>query len=211
MSVATSVARALGVAVGASHPIGGGDVGEGWRLELADGRTVYAKTRAGAPDGLFAAEAAGLRWLAAASALPVPAVLAVADGPDDDPPVLVLPWIQPHRHGHRDEEALGRGLAMLHRAGAPSYGFNGPGFIGPLPLDNRNAATWAEFWWVRRIEPFLRLAVDAGALDADGAAEIADLEDAGRRARSGRPSRSPASTGTCGPATSSGRRTAGPG
>jgi fructosamine-3-kinase len=177
MSVATSVARALGVAVGASHPIGGGDVGEGWRLELADGRTVYAKTRAGAPDGLFTAEAAGLSWLAAASALPVPAVLAVAEGPDDDPPVLVLPWIQPHRHGHRDEEALGRGLATLHRAGAPSYGFTGPGFIGPLPLDNRNAVTWAEFWWVRRIEPFLRLAVDAGALDADGAAEIADLED----------------------------------
>jgi fructosamine-3-kinase len=177
MSVATSVARALGVAVGASHPIGGGDVGEGWRLELADGRTVYAKTRAGAPDGLFTAEAAGLSWLAAASALPVPAVLAVAEGPDDDPPVLVLPWIQAHRHGHRDEEALGRGLAALHRAGAPSYGFTGPGFIGPLPLDNRNAVTWAEFWWVRRIEPFLRLAVDAGALDADGAAEIADLED----------------------------------
>ena len=177
MSVATSVARALGVAVGASHPIGGGDVGEGWRLELADGRTVYAKTRAGAPDGLFTAEAAGLSWLAAASALPVPAVLAVAEGPDDDPPVLVLPWIQSHRHGHRDEDALGRGLATLHRAGAPSYGFNGPGFIGPLPLDNRNAVTWAEFWWVRRIEPFLRLAVDAGALDADGAAEIADLED----------------------------------
>jgi len=177
VSVATSVARALGVAVGASHPIGGGDVGEGWRLELADGRTVYAKTRAGAPDGLFTAEAAGLSWLAAASALSVPAVLAVAEGSDDDPPVLVLPWIQPHRHGHRDEDALGRGLATLHRAGAPSYGFNGPGFIGPLPLDNRNAVTWAEFWWVRRIEPFLRLAVDAGALDADGAAEIADLED----------------------------------
>ena len=106
-----------------------------------------------------------------------PTVLAVAEGPDDDPPVLVLPWIQPHRHGHRDEEALGRGLAMLHRAGAPSYGFNGPGFIGPLPLDNRTSATWAEFWWARRIEPFLRLAVDAGALDADGAAEISDLEE----------------------------------
>ena len=94
MSVATAVARALGVAVGASHPIGGGDVGEGWRLELADGRTVYAKTRSGAPPGIFTAEAAGLRWLGAASALPVPDVLAVADGPHDDPPVLVLPWIR---------------------------------------------------------------------------------------------------------------------
>jgi fructosamine-3-kinase len=178
VSVATAVARALGVAVGASHPIGGGDVGEGWRLDLADGRTVYAKTRAGAPPGIFSAEAAGLRWLAAASALPVPEVLAVADGPMDDHPVLVLPWIQPARSSSpHDEEAFGRGLAALHRAGAPTYGFSRNGFIGPLPLDNRPTATWAAFWWERRIEPFLRMAVDAGAVDLDGATSISELED----------------------------------
>ncbi len=177
MSVATAVARALGVAVGASHPIGGGDVGEGWRLELADGRVVYAKTRAGAPSGIFSAEAAGLRWLAAAAALPVPEVLAVADGPGQGQRVLVLPWIQAGRGASRDDEAFGRGLAALHRAGSVSYGFGRDGFIGPLPLDNRSTATWAEFWWTRRIEPFLRLAVDAGAIDVDDATIVNRLED----------------------------------
>ena len=99
---------------------------------------------------------------------------------------------------------------MLHRAGAPSYGFNRPGFIGPLPLDNRSTATWAEFWWERRIEPFLRLALDAGALDADerGRSPSSRTRSA---SSSDRPNRSPASTGTCGPATSCGPRTAGPG
>lgn len=177
MSVATAVARALGVAVGASHPIGGGDVGEGWRLELADGRVVYAKTRAGAPPGIFNAEAAGLRWLAGAAALPVPEVLAVADGPGQGQRVLVLPWIQAGRGASRDDEAFGRGLAALHRAGSVSYGFGRDGFIGPLPLDNRSTATWAEFWWTRRIEPFLRLAVDAGAIDVDDATIVNRLED----------------------------------
>ena len=177
MSVATAVARALGVAVGASHPIGGGDVGEGWRLDLADGRTVYAKTRAGAPVGLFSAEAAGLRWLAAAGALPVPEVLAVADGPLDDHPVLVLPWIHAGRGTARDEEAFGRGLAALHRSGSSSFGFNRDGFIGPLPLDNRPCPSWAAFWWERRIEPFLRMAVDSGVLDLDHAAIVGELED----------------------------------
>jgi fructosamine-3-kinase len=176
VSVATAVARALGVAVGASHPFGGGDVGEGWRLELADGRVVYAKTRAGAPPGIFTAEAAGLRWLAAAGALPVPDVLAVADGPADHDPVLVLPWIQPNRNGPHDEELLGRGLAALHRSGAPSYGLAHPGFIGPLPMDNRPSASWADFWWERRIEPFLRLALDSGGLSVDDAAVVAELE-----------------------------------
>ena len=177
MSVATAVARALGVAVGASHPIGGGDVGEGWRLELADGRVVYAKTRAGAPPGIFSAEAAGLRWLGAATALRVPEVLAVADGPDDPDPILVMPWIQPGRRRPQDEEAFGRGLAALHRSGAASYGFSRDGFIGPLPLRNRPCPTWAEFWWEQRIEPFLRLAADAGAVDLDDAAIIGELED----------------------------------
>jgi fructosamine-3-kinase len=177
VSVATAVARALGVAVGASHPIGGGDVGEGWRLDLADGRTVYAKTRAGAPVGLFSSEAAGLRWLAAAATLPVPEVLAVADGPLDDYPVLVLPWIQTGRGTARDDEAFGRGLAALHRSGASSFGFSRDGFIGPLPIDNRPTPTWAAFWWERRIEPFLRLAVDSGALDLDDAAVVGQLED----------------------------------
>jgi fructosamine-3-kinase len=177
VSVATAVALALGVAVGASHPIGGGDVGEGWRLELADGRTVYAKTRAGAPPGIFAAEAAGLRWLAAAGAVRVPEVLALVDRPDDPDPVLVLPWIQPSHGRPHDDEALGQGLAALHRAGARNYGFERGGFIGPLPMDNRSQPTWPAFWWSRRIEPFIRLAVDAGALDVDDATTIGALED----------------------------------
>ena len=137
---------------------------------------MYAKSRAGAPPGIFAAEAAGLRWIGAASALPVPEVLAVADSPDDDPPVLVLPWIQSGRH-QGDEDAFGRGLAVLHRVGAASYGFSRNGFIGPLPLDNRTAATWAAFYWERRIEPFLRMAVDAGAIDLDDAEIVSELED----------------------------------
>jgi fructosamine-3-kinase len=177
VSVATTVARALGVAVGASHPIGGGDVGEGWRLELADGRTVYAKTRAGAPPGLFAAEAAGLHWLAGAGALPVPEVLAVVDRPDSPDPVLVLPWIQSMNGGPHDEEAFGQGLAAVHRAGAPSYGFHHPGFIGPLPMENKALPTWAGFWWTRRIEPLVRMAVDARALTIDDATIIGELED----------------------------------
>jgi fructosamine-3-kinase len=177
VSVASVVAQALGVAVGASHPIGGGDVGEGWRLELADGRTVYAKTRAGAPAGLFTAEAAGLRWLAAAGALRVPDVLAVVDGPNVATRVLVLPWIQAGRASSRDDETFGRGLANLHRSGASSYGFSRDGFIGPLPMSNSPTATWASFWWERRIEPLVRLALDSGVIDVEDAMTIGALED----------------------------------
>jgi fructosamine-3-kinase len=44
-------------------------------------------------------------------------------------------------------------------------------------MDNRPLADWAEFWWTRRIEPFVRRAVDAGRLTVDEGTLIAELED----------------------------------
>ena len=64
--------------------LGGGDVADAFRVTLADGGTVFAKTHPTAPPGFFTTEAAGLDWLGEARAVPVPGVLAVSD----DPPVV---------------------------------------------------------------------------------------------------------------------------
>ena len=44
-------------------PLSGGDINLAHALTLADGRTVFAKTNAARPAGMFAAEARGLGWL----------------------------------------------------------------------------------------------------------------------------------------------------
>jgi len=44
--------------------VGGGDVNEAWRVVLASGRSVFVKSRADADVAEFAAEEAGLQWLA---------------------------------------------------------------------------------------------------------------------------------------------------
>jgi fructosamine-3-kinase len=49
-------------------PVGGGDINDAYRARLADGRTLFVKTHADPPDGMFAAEADGLRWLASPTA-----------------------------------------------------------------------------------------------------------------------------------------------
>ena len=59
----------LGLTVRSLAPLGGAH-----RAELADGRTVVAKS--GAP-GQAATEAAGLRWLAVPGGPPLPEVIAV--------------------------------------------------------------------------------------------------------------------------------------
>lgn len=182
MTLADRVGAALGTTVHAARPVTGGDLNDAWRMDLADGGAVFVKTPRDAPagtSGAFAAEAAGLRWLGDAGALPVPAVR--ADGED----FLVLEWVDPGRLDAAGEEALGRGLARLHAAGAPGWGWmpaSPPTLrLGAVALADVPAATWAEVYGERFLAPLARHAVERGALDAAGAALVdrlcARLED----------------------------------
>jgi len=148
----------LGVAVVSTTPVAGGDICTATRLRLADGRSVVIKTRPQAPAGFFAAEARGLRWLRAAGGAAVPEVLAV----DDD--CLVLSWIEPGRPTTEAAESLGRALAATHAAGADGFGAAQDGFIGLAPLPNRPLPSWPEFYASRRVMPYVRAAVQRGAL-----------------------------------------------
>lgn len=152
------------MAVISGAPYGRAITGERWRLRLADGREVFIKARPEAPDGFFAAEAAGLRWLAeAAGGPPVPEVLA------QDRELLVLPWLSTGGAvPTAGVERFGRELAALHAAGAPAFGGPTAGWIGAAPLDNRPCDTWADFYGARRIEPYVRLLREQGLSAADG-------------------------------------------
>jgi hypothetical protein len=99
-----------------AHAVGGGDINQAWRVVLADGSLAFVKTRVDAAPGEYAAEAAGLAWLAEPGCVRIPRVLAVHDD------YLVLEWVDPGRLDGAGEEELGRGLARLHASGAPSFG-----------------------------------------------------------------------------------------
>lgn len=153
-------------------PLGGGDVAESYRVELAHG-VVFAKTKRDAPTGFFTTEAFGLRWLEEAEAVRVPEVLAVSD----DPPLLVLEWIEPG-WGRPDTDArFGRALAALHAAGAPSFGREDRRSTGSRGLPNDPCATWAEFYATQRLEPLAGLAADAAALPADAIARLRQVAE----------------------------------
>jgi fructosamine-3-kinase len=135
------------------------------RVTLADGRTVFVKRARKRLDGLFAAEAEGLRWLGEDGDAPVPEVLAADDA------TLVLPWIETAAPTPDKAERLGRELAALHRD-VDAYGAPWPGCIAELPLDNAGGASWPEWYAQRRVLPYLRISVDRGALSQSDAAEI---------------------------------------
>jgi fructosamine-3-kinase len=157
-----ALGRALGAAVTALRQLSGGDINEAFEVSLADGRVVFAKTNASAPRAMFPAEAQGLAWLAEAGALRIPRVLAVSRPDDAGPAWLALEAITAAPRARDFDEALGHGLAALHRFGAPGFGLPYDNFIGRLPQGNAPAATWPEFYRARRLEPQLRRAVQAG-------------------------------------------------
>ncbi|MEV0332913.1 fructosamine kinase family protein [Nocardia sp. NPDC050717] len=156
-------------------PVGGGSIAVAERIGLDDGTQLFLKTWPGgvsaaptdgapaaAPPGFFAAEAAGLTWLRAAAGVAVPEVYAVSDD------LLLMQWVDHAEPGAAAAERFGRGLADTHRAGASTFGGGGDGvgYLGSLPLDTTPGDDWPTWFRERRVIPYLRLAVDAGALDA---------------------------------------------
>jgi fructosamine-3-kinase len=159
----------LGSSVVATASVAGGDTATATKLRLSDGTTAIMKTISHAPDGFFAAEAHGLRWLAEAmpaGGVAVPEVLALDDG------CLILRWVESGKATADAAAAFGQALAATHSAGAEGFGAERDGFISTLPLPNRSTDGWAEFYAVRRVLPYLKLARDRGHVTDDDVATV---------------------------------------
>ncbi len=183
---AATLARLTGSDAGRTTPLRGGDVADSFRVALDDGRTVFAKTHRNPPPGFFTTEALGLAWLREAGAVAVPEVI----GWSDEPPMLVLEWIDEARGAEPDEDAFGRALAALHRAGAPCFGRQDRRSTGSRGLPNEPLDTWVEFYATQRLLPLAALARDGGALSGETVTEIESI--AGRLTELGGPVEPPA-------------------
>ena len=170
-AIAQRAEALLGTAVAATSPVAGGDICTSTRLRLSDGRSALIKTRPHAPADFFATEAAGLRWLAESvpsGGADVPEVLAVEDD------CLVLGWVESGKSTPEAAEPFGRALAATHAAGSPVFGSESgtDGYIGTLPMPQRTAPTWPEFFATRRILPYLKLARDRGNITETDATAV---------------------------------------
>ena len=177
---------------------------QAFRLELDDGRAVFAKTHPSPPAGFFTTEATGLRWLAEPGVVAVPEVLAVSDGEGAVPPFLVLAWIEQGRPRPTTDDDFGRALAALHRATPERFGREDRRSTGSRGLPNEPCDTWAEFYATQRLAPLARLARDERCAAPERARRRSSASTRIGCERSvAPPSHPPASTATCGPATGS--------
>ena len=158
-----AVAELTGFTPSGVRQLGGGDSQAAFEVQLADGGTVFAKTAPERMPGAVAAEAASLTWLAEADAVAVPVVHGHSER------WLITDHIRPASPNAEAAEVLGRGLARLHDAGADAHGAPPPGgpadaWIGLAPMRNQPADDWPSFYAAHRVEPYVRRAIDSGAL-----------------------------------------------
>jgi len=167
------ISEICGAGVTAMARLGGGDVADAFRVTLADGRSVFAKTKAEAPENFFTTEANGLRWLSEVGAGSVAQVIGVSD---DEPACLVLEWIEPGGSRSAEHEAgFGRDLASIHRFGADHFGRADRATTGSLGLPNDPCDTWAEFYAERRLRPLVEIAGQRQALEPATIAGVLQL------------------------------------
>lgn len=170
-TISEAITGALGVQIESATVISGGDVADAYRLDLSDRRTVFAKTHADPPPGFFKTEAAGLGWMRDAGTVAVPEVLAV----EDDPPYMVLEWIEEGSPTANTEEEFGRDLAQMHASGAPVFGRQDCRPTGSLQLPNDPADSWVEFYGERRLLPLASVAEKRESLDPDTIRDMRSL------------------------------------
>ena len=90
-------------------PVAGGSICASYRVDLTDGRRLFAKQAPRGDTQMLQAEVAGLTWLAEAPA-PTASIVGV------DATLLVLAYVEPGPATPAAARQLGRDLAIMHAA-----------------------------------------------------------------------------------------------
>jgi fructosamine-3-kinase len=161
--VSSLVEDALKKSVSSVMSLGGGSISTAMKATLCDGEIVFVKVSPQQKD-MFSKEANGLRELAKADAIKIPAVKFV------DEKILVLEFLPPTSPPNRKVffEKFGREFAALHRCTSSSFGFFENNYIGSTPQKNLPfSLSWKEFYSDRRLQYQFLLAEKNGYANAE--------------------------------------------
>ncbi len=139
--------------------VGGGCINQAYRI--ADDRQRFF-VKINSADGLdmFAAEAEGLQEISRSNTLRVPRP--VCRGQNGSYAWLVLEYLDLGAHSGSNPDALGYGLAALHRTQAAQFGWSRNNTIGSTPQINTRSDDWVSFWRTHRLGFQLHLAQENG-------------------------------------------------
>jgi fructosamine-3-kinase len=161
----------LGGRLRSARPMGGGCIGEVYRVELEDGATLVAKVdREG--ESHLEREAYMLRYLRTESDLPVPEVYHGSET------LLLMEFIEgSSRFSKGAERHAAELLAALHGITADAYGHERDTLIGSLDQPNPWTEGWIEFFRDQRLLYLARVANEANRLPAEDLERVERLAE----------------------------------
>jgi fructosamine-3-kinase len=173
--LAEGIEEHLGERLRSARPMGGGCIGEVYRVELADGTTLAAKVdREGASH--LDREAYMLRYLREKSELPVPEVHHGSNT------LLLMEFIDGSRLGSWPDLAgaerhAAELLGALHDITARAYGHERDTLVGSLDQPNPWTKSWTEFFREQRLLYLAGVAHAAGRLPTQDLKRIERLAE----------------------------------
>ena len=149
--------------------MGGGCIGEVYKVELDDGTMMVAKVdREG--ESHLEREAYMLHYLGAESELPVPEVFYGSER------LLIMEFVEGNSSfSEGAERHAAKLLAALHGITADAYGHERDTLIGSLDQPNPWTESWVEFFRDQRLLALADVAHDAGRLPAEDRRKIERL------------------------------------
>lgn len=139
------------------EPLGGGCIHHASRLKTNAG-VFFLKWNGEGPRDIFLREAECLMEMkkAVRGQLVIPEVF-VAEEIGDTPGFLVLEYLDSGTPARDQEEALGRGLAVMHQFTGDQFGFYSNNYCGSTPQNNTPENCWADFFRDKRLGFLLSL------------------------------------------------------
>lgn len=139
--------------------LSGGDINAAYQLKTRD-FSWFVKVNRPTLVQMFAAEAEGLKELAATRTIRIPGV--ITHGAHSDYSFLVLEYIPLTRMSKLCASELGHQLAALHRQPQPFFGWHIDNTIGSTEQLNNRHDDWVVFWQQQRLRKQLELAGNKG-------------------------------------------------
>jgi fructosamine-3-kinase len=169
--IAEGVENALGERLKSARPMGGGCIGEVYKVELEDGASLAAKVdREG--ESHLEREAYMLHYLRENSDLPVPEVYYGSET------LLLMEFIEgSSRFSNGAEHHAADLLAALHYITSTTYGHERDTLIGSLNQPNPPTESWTQFFRDHRLLYMANVAHEAGRLPMEDLRRVERLTE----------------------------------
>ena len=153
----------------------GGSINDSFLVDTGFAKFFVKLNRRRELKGFFDCERKGLELLKGLSGLKIPNVIAISEGLDISPDILILEFLQENEPSPIFWKNFGQELAALHQNTDACFGLDYDNYIGSLVQSNHRQEKWVDFFIESRLNAQYKLARDRNFLDEQFGKELHKL------------------------------------